>query len=130
MNNVLKYFDIASINQLRDTLGDKYLWTLDDITVDKDENIQDWVCNMAFKRMWDNIELLRRSLTGKISYTTTSKGLPFIEIINFTKEEYENLFLSSKDEIFVGINEFVTADVLNRCIKQLYDNLEILRAGM
>lgn len=46
-------------------------------------------------------------------------------IRTFTPDEYK-LPPYTKDEIYLGINEFVTSDVLNRCLIQLYEFLETL----
>ena len=124
--NVLKYFESNVINRNTESLLDQNLWTVDDLLVDSEEFIQDWVANISFKRLWDNIELFRRSLIGKIEYTTNSRGFDEIVVANFTPTEYQNLTIVPKEDIFVGRNEYVTADVLNRCIKQLYNSMNIL----
>jgi hypothetical protein len=128
--NVLKYFDRITINKSRSDLADSVFWTLNDVTLDKDEYIQDWVCNMVFKRLWDNIELFKRTLNGQIEYTTDADGNLAITVDKFTPEEYSALVLSDKDDIFVGVNELCTSEVLNRCIRLLYVDLEIMRANI
>jgi len=74
--------------------------------------------------MWDNIDILRRGLKGKFSIaiegTTT-----VVSIRNFSAGEYQILnSLTPKDQVYVGINEFVTADVINRNIKLLCEMLD------
>jgi hypothetical protein len=123
--NILQYFDINVINNSLDQKINDVKWSLDDLLVDKNEYIQDWVCNVTFKRFWDNIELFRRCLLGSVTYITTN-GTPQIVLNDYTPTEYEQMYLSPKEDIFIGINELVTADVLNRCITQIYNNMNNL----
>jgi hypothetical protein len=110
----------------RESTSDQYLWTQEDTNVDKDENIQDFVCNIVFKRMWDNIELFRRSLKGQIQYTTDTLGNDVIEIVGYNPTTYQAMYPVSKEDIYIGINELVTADVMNRCLGQLQFSMENL----
>lgn len=160
-NHILKYTDkLIATSLILSGTKDK-LWSLNDILIKKQEYIQDWVINKSLNRLWDNIELVRRSIIGKFGYkaeTTTTitstmstvtipdnfnycdqdwltrqvmvynteefcKVYPIIRA--FTPDEYL-LPPYQKDEIYVGINEFVTADVLNRCLKQLFDFINVL----
>lgn len=124
--NVLQYFETNVINTSLDTKLYDVKWSLPDLLVDKNEYIQDWVCNVTFKRFWDNIELYRRCLLGKVSYVTDDRGISQIIITDYTPSEYASMYLPPKEDIFVGINELVTADVVNRCITQLYNTLNLL----
>jgi hypothetical protein len=126
VNNILKYFDMNIITRSTETIAEQYMWTQDETNVDSNEDIQDWVCNLIFKRMYDNLSLFLHSLKGKIQYTTNSLGNLEIEIVNFTPTEYAQIQLINKDDIYVGINELTTADVLNRCIAQLQTSMETL----
>jgi hypothetical protein len=68
-NHILKYSDQLSIISLKlDTVSN--MWPLESLLVSKDENIQDWVVNRCYQRLWDNIEIFRRSLIGKFGYQT------------------------------------------------------------
>jgi len=102
-----------------------YLWSMDDIYIHEEEYVADWVYNKSLSRMWDNIDILRRSLKGKINISTdqtTQESTIFIR--NFTLEEYTALnSLTTKDKIYIGLNEFVTADVINRNLKLLCNML-------
>lgn len=66
-NHILKYVDLLTMISIRDE-DDEMLWNLDDLSVHKDEYIQDWVINRCFHRLWDNIEVFRRSIRGKFDY--------------------------------------------------------------
>jgi hypothetical protein len=97
------------------------------LNIDKNEAISDIVVNLRLKRLWDNIDLFRRSLIGKIEYTINSKGVPEISIRDYTPAEYVEMYLVNKNEVFVGVNELLTADVLNRCITQLWNSQDNIR---
>jgi hypothetical protein len=123
-SSILKYFDMNVISSSTETAAAQYYWADDKINVKEDQDISDWVCNLIFKRFYDNIELFKRSLKGKIQYTTDSQGRQIIEIVNFTPTEFNQMTSIPKDEVFVGINELVSAEVLTRCIQQLQTNME------
>ena len=68
-NHILKYVDLLSIVTLKlNTTG--LMWNENQLLVQKDEYIQDWVINRCIQRMWDNLEILRQSLIGKFGYQT------------------------------------------------------------
>jgi len=162
-NHILKYNDtIKYISLVEDSLLDN-LWTLDEIYIKNQEYIQDWVVNKALNRLWDNIEIFRRSILGKLSYERIVREEPFGEswetlvprdrsVCNIdwwpsfmhsrdymtrycyviprirTFLPFERLSLpNAKDDVFVGINELVTADVLNRTLCQLQQNLLVIK---
>lgn len=68
-NHVLKYVDQLSLVTLKPNT-DSMMWPLHKMHVQKDEYIQDWVINRCFQRLWDNLEIFRRSLNGKFGYQT------------------------------------------------------------
>ncbi|MFA5754375.1 MAG: hypothetical protein WC905_03435 [Patescibacteria group bacterium] len=68
-NHILKYVDLLTMVSLKANTTDM-MWPIEKMTVQKDEFIQDWVINRCFQRLWDNIEIFRRSLIGKFDYYT------------------------------------------------------------
>lgn len=162
-NHILKYNDtIKYISLVEDDLLDN-LWTLDEIYIKNQEYIQDWVVNKSLNRLWDNIEIFRRSILGKLSYERIVREEPFGEswetlvprdrsVCNIdwwpsfmhsrdymtrycyviprirTFLPFERLSLPyAKEDVFVGINELVTADVINRTLCQLQENLLVIK---
>lgn len=117
-NKIIKYIDKLTIINLREDF-DNYEWPLEKILV-KDELHQDWVLNKAFARFWDNLELFRRSIIGKFVYLNNRPTIKTFDI-----DEYK-FFKYNKTDIYVGINEFVLAEVFNRCIEMLYENQKTL----
>lgn len=101
---ILKYVDPMRIKLLKGPLPKNY-WNLNDILIHKDEYVQDWVYNKAFQRLWDNIELFRRSLVFELD-----------ECQKYIPPKH------NKDEIILGQNEIVTAASVNRVISFLWEN--------
>lgn len=124
-NVILKYVDKLDIDSLKlTTLA--YQWPMSAIWVESEEYQQDWVLNLSFSRFWDNLELFRRSLLGYAGYSELRPGVSSLHILNFNVEDYHE-FEVHKDQIYVGINEFNAADVVNRCITYLYECEDYLR---
>ena len=159
-NNILKYIDkLSLVTLIQDT--ESKSWPLENLFVSKEEYIQDWVVNRSLDRMYDNIEILRKSILGKftyqtISHTVTSSALgtltppddfdycnedwlyngryPILtttEVVrpivrSFTLDEYKELPYT-KDDIFIGLNELVSAPVINRPLLKLLECQETIR---
>jgi len=125
-NNILKFFDRVTIESVITETGVSE-WPMSDIHIDKNEYQEDWVANRSISRMYDNIEVARRSLTGVIYETTDAQGKIKNLVRGFTPTEYSTLFsLKDKSEIFIGINELVTNSSVNRCLSDLYNILETM----
>jgi len=124
---ILKYIDKLDLIGLTNPNILSMGWPANHIHVQSDEFIQDWTLNKSFARFWDNLELFRRSLIGKFDHTTVNNVL-YPTTRSFTTDEHK-LFTYYKNDIFVGINELVTADAFNRCIGKLYD-CEVILTNM
>lgn len=125
-NSFLKYYERVTIESIITDTGITD-WDLSDIYIDKNEYVQDWVYNKSISRIWDNIEIVRRSMIGAIYETTDRQGKLKNQIVGFTPAQYNLLFSSKpKEEIFIGINEIVTADSINRCLGSLFVVLDLL----
>lgn len=81
-------------------------WSIEDILIKDKDYIQPIVYLNAFHKLWDNIELLRNSLFYYKDGTT------------YTPPTYK------KEDIVIGQNELVTHSVVNRCISQLWTNIQ------
>ena len=129
-NSILKFYEKVTIDDVYTDTG-IVPWDIDDIYINKDEYIQDWVYNRSISRMWDNIEIVKRSITAAISETTDDQGKIKNIIVGFTTEQYTALFNSTpKEDVFIGINELVSADAINRCLSSLYSTLDLLIAAI
>jgi hypothetical protein len=120
-NYIIQYIDYPKINTLRN-ITTNLQWPLSSIYIKANEFAQDWVYNRSFAYIWDNIELLRRSLIGSPFYSRDSYGIPTVSILDFDIDKYKNSIVNTKDQIFIGVNELFTREVFNRCIQKLINN--------
>ena len=115
-NAIVKYVDKLDIINLRTDVTS--LWPMSSIHIEPNEYNQDWVINRSFARYWDNLEVFRRSIIGRFTYDVIN-DIPVPTVRTFTPQEYK-LLPYTKNQIYVGINEIVTADAINRCFDKLY----------
>jgi hypothetical protein len=109
-DKIVKALDLMRLSTFKTNLPSTY-WSLDDLLINKEEYVQDWVYNRSLQRLWDNIEMFRNSL-----FYNKEQGYC---------QEYKPLKYQ-KNEIFIGQNEIVTNTVINRCFKYLWENFSIL----
>lgn len=120
---IVKFVDKLDVLNLRlDT--DDLIWPTDAIQIDSEEYIQDWVVNKCLARLYDNIEVYRRSLVGRFE-NIIEDGVKTPTIRSFKLDEF-SVLPYSKDDIYIGINELVTAPVFNRCISKLYECMAVV----
>lgn len=124
--NILRYNDSLVLRELGVTENaDKLLWTPEEYRLNKNENVQDAVINTAFQRIYDNIVMYARCIFGKIVELDSEDEEE--RISDLDQSEYQKILDAiHKERIFVGINELVTVDVINRSLKQMYDLLELI----
>ena len=108
-DKILKYPDLMTQKLLKGSLPSNY-WSLQDILINKDEYVQNWVYTKAFQRMWDNIETFRNTLLFDEAYPCKSYKPP----------------LHGKEKMIIGQNEIVTSTVINRVVRYLWENFETL----
>lgn len=123
--NLLVYCDGILVSRVSNDSYKKFMWDMDDILINRDENVQDWVLNIAFHRLYDNIDLLRMSLFGKVEYREID-GVEKLVAVDYHPDEYAQLKFEPKSDIFIGTNELVTMSVINRCVLKLQNCLRIL----
>ena len=108
-DKVLKIPDRMKIDIYNTVPLTQIYWSIMQLLIHKEEYIQPWVYLKAFHRLWDNIELIRTFLPYK-----QDKNQAYL------KPSY------NKEDITIGHNEIVTNSVINRCINQLWSNIETL----
>lgn len=106
-------------------------WKVDDMYVDRDESIQDTIVNTSFQRFTDNLRLLLHSLNGKIVIKRervgdTNEIRGYMDRADLELKDVVKVDTDIKNTIFVGINEIVTADVINRCVDRLYTYMNLI----
>ena len=119
-NDSLRIRTIAAIENAK-----KNEWSLSEIKINRDENIQDVVINTSFQRMYDNIVMYALCIFGKIVKITSLDEDK--RIADLDHETYQKIYdFIHKERIFVGINELVTVETINRSLNQMYDFLQLL----
>ncbi len=123
-NAILKFVDVVQIISIK---GDTSTldWAASSVLINREEYVQDWVYNRGFIRLWDNLEYFRRSVYNKFVSNEIQPGIKSLITNTFTIND-EIYFSNNKNDIIIGINEFVTADVVNRVVNKLCDNVDIL----
>jgi hypothetical protein len=102
------------------------IYTLDNITVDGGEYLQNWVFNKALSRLMLNHLRLRDQLRGKFLYVTDSTGMPFFNGTRYlTSVEYNNLNVGQDLNCNIGLNEIFQNATVNRALKVIF-NLQTL----
>lgn len=105
-DKIIKFADLMTIQKLKGSSPNRY-WTINEISIDEDEYVQNWVYSRAFQRLWDNIEIFRNSLYYKNTDPCKMYTPP----------------AHNKDQINIGQNELVTSTVINRLLGYLWENL-------
>ena len=100
------------------------LWSLNDIYVKPNENIQDMVVNTSLQRFYDNVRIFANSITQHLRYEENDRGEPMFSVYDFDVDDIRTATSDIKDQIFVGINELVTSDVINRCVSKIYEYMQ------
>lgn len=98
-------------------------WKEEDILIDENELIQDWVYNVAFGRIKDNLELYSKNIHSKYVFTVNVDGKVMTNIVPMPTNELPAFDFSQS---VIGQNELVFADVINRAIKQLHQNQQAI----
>jgi hypothetical protein len=125
VNHILKYVDRLIIRDLKLNV-DYHAWPVSAIYVNKEEYNQSWILNKSFQRMWDNLEVFRRSIIAKPSAVLDDDGNTRLIVSNHSPDEYHE-FEYDKSQVYIAVNELVTSNVVNRCAGQLFDAINYLR---
>ena len=119
-NDSLRVRTIAAVENAVDQA-----WKLDEIKINRDENIQDVVLNTSLQRMYDNITMYALCIFGnivKLDSLDEDKRIADLDYVTYQKI-YDFIH---KERIFVGINELVTVETINRSLNQMYDLLQLM----
>lgn len=94
-------------------------WKEEDILIGDNELVQDWLYNVAFGRIKDNLELYGKNIHSKYVFTVNVDGRVMTNIVPMPTGELPVFDFSQS---VIGQNELVFADVINRVIKQIHQN--------
>lgn len=111
----INLFDVLNNN-------DFDIYTFDEIKLDGQEYLQNWVFNKAISKMLINHMRLRDQIMGKFIARRDSKGnITFRGTRYFTPQEYANIYFDQSLDNYIGMNEVFQNNIVNRCLKKIYD---------
>lgn len=119
---IVKYLDIPDTLSISSESINSQFWTRDQIYITRNELVDDWVYNRSLRRIAENIEMLYKSLEYKIVPLNDDSvtRLPFDETDTGV---FQGLPISLDEFCAIGLNEFVTSEVINRCIDNIQQNI-------
>jgi hypothetical protein len=121
-----------SIN-LFDVLGTNNfdIYTLEEIIINKEEYLQNWVFNKAIAKILTNHMRLRDQITGKfvakrdIKDNVTFRGTRYFQPAELATLEFEH-----NATFYVGMNEIFQNIIVNRCLKKIFDIQQSLKTAL
>ena len=119
---ILKFVDFIEINKVINSNESLSGFNWNSIYLNENEFVSDYVFNDSFKKIKDNISLLNSRIDKKL-YVDLDQ---YYRVINQTSSAYSPSALTNYS-LFLGVNEPVLYDTINRGINQLYSNVEELK---
>ena len=122
---ILKFVDFIEIDKVINSNESLSGFSWNSIFINENEFISDYVFNDSFKKIKDNISLLNSRIDKKL-YVDLDQ---YYRVINQTSSAYSPSALTNYS-LFLGVNEPVLYDTINRGINQLYNNVEELKSNI
>lgn len=119
---ILKFVDFIEINKVINDNESLSGFDWNSILVNENEFVTDYIYNDSFKKIHDNIVLLNNRIEERLLVDLDK----YYRVINQTTTAYTPSAISDVS-LFLGTNEPVLYDTINRGIEQLYGNVEELR---
>ena len=119
---IVKFVDFIEINKVINNNETLSGFNWNSIFVNETEFVTDYIFNDSFKKIYDNITLLN----GRIEERLLVDLDKYYRVINQTTTAYTPSAISDVS-LFVGTNEPVLYDTVNRGIEKLYSNVEELK---
>lgn len=128
--NILHYCDGLRMMELGQTENaDDFKWKMDEIYLKRNENIQDSVFGTSLQRMYDNIQMYCMCVFGRVVDVVSDTDESRVSDVDYVvRDDIRDSF--HKERIFVGVNELVTCDTINRSFELMYDLLEKILAAI
>jgi hypothetical protein len=128
-DKILKYIDIPEKKNNKGNFISSDFWQPSDIYIHPDELIQNWVYNKSFSKLWDNIEIFKNHFYHLADSRIFSLSCTDIGTLCDNKKTVCKKYLEPihpKEKLIIGQNEIVTTVVVNRNLKYLWENLEVV----
>ena len=120
-----KIFKFDEQLKYRTIIYDSYktsIFALSSVNVGGDEFVTSWTINKSLYKLLYNHMLFRDNTHSKYTGTYDSVGRPQYTQISYITDSDTNLFdYTTTLDNFVGINEPVYAEPINRCLKNVYE---------
>ena len=109
----------------KSTIYDAYksdTYSLSSFTIDEGEYVTNWVINKSLHKLIYNHLIFRDNIHSKYRGQYDDQGRLQYLGIDYIKDTDPNLFTYNPDlNNFIGLNEPVMADVVNRPLEKIYD---------
>ena len=113
--NIIKYAEApVLLKAARD--NDNY-WNEKDILIKEDDFVTSSTYNRVFHRIYDNLHNFFHTIDSKVILKSDGT-LERVPLEKCDIGAWQGLPIE-KEEIYIGLNEFVTPEVINRCINKL-----------
>ena len=120
-----KVFKFDEKVNYKSTIYDAYksdTYSLSSFTIDEEEYVTNWVINKSLHKLIYNHLLFRDNIHSKYRGQYDNQGRLQYLGIDYIKDTDPNLFTYNPDlNNFIGLNEPVMADVVNRPLEKIFD---------
>jgi hypothetical protein len=111
----INLYDVLSIN-------DFDIYTFEEMKINYEEYVQNWVFNKTLSKMLINHMRLRDNIVGKfLTKKDSTETLAFEGTRYLMPEEISTILFQQDVSFFVGLNEIFQNSVVNRCLKKIFD---------
>jgi len=111
----LNLFDVLAVNNFD-------IYNFDDIEFKRDEYVQNWVFNKALSKLIINHMRLRDQIIGKFLAERDRRGNVLFKGTRYLLiNELDSIYFEQDVTFYVGVNEVVTNNSINRTLKKIYD---------
>lgn len=129
VGKIMLYYD--NLN-LFDVLASKDfdIYTFEDIKINKNEYLQNWVFNKAIGKLLLNHIRLRDQVVGKfLAKRDTKNNITFRGTRYFLPDELEKIQFKQDITYFIGMNEIFQNNIANRSLEKIFNiQVELLNA--
>ena len=118
VHDSINLYDVLSVN-------DFDVYSFDEIKIDKEEYLQNWVLNKALSKFCIVNMRLRDQIKGKfVASRDNYNNLVFNGARYLLPEEYSSISFEQDITYFIGINEILQNNIVNRSLEKIYNDQE------
>lgn len=111
----LNLYDILAANNFD-------VYNLDEIIFNREEYLQNWVFNKNFAKIILNHMRLRDQIIGKFLAVKDERGNPIFRGSRYLlPSELNSIYFEQDITYFIGANEIVNNNIMNRALRKIYD---------